>query len=39
MQIPALRQQWDVVGRGGAMVESIAFNPRVVGSTTALAAT
>ena len=26
-----------VVGRGGALVESIAFNRRVVGSTPALA--
>ena len=28
-----------IVGRGGALVESIAFNRRVVGSTPALAAT
>ena len=28
-----------VVGRGGALVESMTFNRRVVGSTSALAAT
>ena len=28
-----------VVGRGGALVEAITFNRRVVGSTPALAAT
>ena len=28
-----------VVGRGGALVESITFNQRVVGSTPALAVT
>jgi len=29
----------DVVGRGGALVEAMVFNRRVVGSTPALAAT
>ena len=28
-----------VVGRGGALVETLTFNQRVVGSTPALAAT
>jgi len=27
------------VGRGGALVETMTFNPRLVGSTLALAAT
>ena len=30
---------WTMVGRSGAMVESIPFNGRVVGSNTTLAAT
>ena len=37
----SIRAMWDVmapVGRDGALVESIAFNRRVVGSTPALAA-
>ena len=29
----------EVLGRGGALVEAITFNRRVVGSTPALAAT
>jgi len=29
---------YEIVGRGGALVESIAFNRRVVGPTPALAA-
>ena len=29
----------NVVGRGGALVETMTFNRRVVGSTSALAAT
>ena len=34
-----LTRVYDVVGRGGALVESIAFNQRVVGSNPAPAAT
>ena len=32
------RHSWHVVGHGGALVESIAFDRRVVGSTPTLAA-
>src|SRR6218665_1812920 len=32
-------KQWGFVGRGGALVETMTFNRRVVGSTPALAAT
>ena len=30
---------YDMMGRGGALVETMTFNRRVVGSTPALAAT
>ena len=34
-----IKQFSEVVGRGGALVEMMTFNRRVVGSTPALAAT
>ena len=36
---PVPHSNIDSVGRGGALVESMTFNRRVVGSTPALAAT